>query len=313
MRALVTGATGFVGQHLCRALLENHIEVWGTYRSTPAPDLPEVRWAKMNLEAESPLAEDFPRYDFVFHLAGRLFGRNWSEFYRTNVQGTEKLLRSLDLTRSRVFMVSSLAAAGPGHKSSTSESQPVSLYGRSKRDAEVVARNLSASTCVIRPPIIYGPEDRGMFPFFQMVAQGWAPQFRGRSYSAIYVADFCDWLIKLMRHEDLPHHPLYLAHSEILTSNAILEAMGTALAQTPRIIPIPNLALWGSHWLLKVLQSGFGLKLGSLTADKLREILEDTWTCDSREAEELAGYRAPTSFSKGAEITALWYREKSWL
>src|SRR5918992_3773668 len=81
MRALVTGAAGFVGQYLCRELLERGWDVAGTRLEATAPasqpndPLGSVRWHVADLRRVEDLERllDAERPDAIFHLAAIAF------------------------------------------------------------------------------------------------------------------------------------------------------------------------------------------------------------------------------------------------
>jgi GDP-4-dehydro-6-deoxy-D-mannose reductase len=103
MRLLITGISGFVGQHLARLAQTHGHEVHGTYVD-PAPELPGVSAERLyvaDLLDGDALAAALEAADpeVVIHLAGLAHpGKSWQlaeDYYRVNVLGTEKLLDAL--------------------------------------------------------------------------------------------------------------------------------------------------------------------------------------------------------------------------
>tara|TARA_Y100000588_G_scaffold223585_1_gene237591 strand:+ start:110 stop:1021 length:912 start_codon:yes stop_codon:yes gene_type:complete len=142
MRALVTGASGFVGGHLVAHLEACGDEVIGTDRSDGGPDL-------LDAEGFEHLLTDI-RPEVVYHLAGQAdVGRSWSapvETLRANVEGTHNVLaaaRSAEVAR--VVTVTSADIYGrvePGDLPLTESApiRPVSPYAASKTAADLVAQ-----------------------------------------------------------------------------------------------------------------------------------------------------------------------------
>jgi dihydroflavonol-4-reductase len=118
MLAFVTGATGFIGGNLTRALLADGHQVRILVR--PGSDqrniagLP-VELAPGNLADRRLLTEQIMGCDVIFHVAAHysLWAKDRAEIYRTNIEGTENLLAAARLARTKRFIhTSSVAAIG---------------------------------------------------------------------------------------------------------------------------------------------------------------------------------------------------------
>ena len=102
----------------------------------------------------------------------------------------------------RLVHVSSLAAAGPSPDGTPLDEDalphPVSHYGRSKLEGERVVREIKPDTVIVRPPVVYGPGDTGVFRILKSISRGWILQIGGgrRWFSAVYVDDLVDGLIR---------------------------------------------------------------------------------------------------------------------
>jgi len=169
MRALVTGASGFIGRRLVMELARRGHEtaclVRPTSRTAPLGDLP-VEFVLGDLGDAASLLRAVKGRDHVFHLAGVIQAVDEPAFEAANVQGTRDLvdacLRSAPGVERFVF-VSSIAAAGPSREGKASteddEPRPISAYGRSKLAAEyiVLAAKDKLPATIVRPPNVLGP------------------------------------------------------------------------------------------------------------------------------------------------------------
>ena len=115
-KAFVTGGSGFVGSAVILALLRQGCSVRTLTRQKHAPNLQgldiDVRHGDLNNCALKPLLEDI---DAVFHVAAdyRLWARQPQDIYRTNVDGTKRLMHAcLDAAITRVVYTSSVATLG---------------------------------------------------------------------------------------------------------------------------------------------------------------------------------------------------------
>lgn len=197
MRALVTGADGFVGQWLCRALLAAGHQVTGTHVGTgPAagtltPDeRSAVSWRPLDLTDDGSVAAALTgSFDWVVHLAGvssagqaaRDPGATWV----VNAAGTARLVEHLAANGSDalLLLVSSGEVYGAGEPRPRREADPIaprSAYAASKAAAELalweVARRRPLRAIVARPFPHSGPGQSPVFAF---------PAFVGRIREAV--------------------------------------------------------------------------------------------------------------------------------
>jgi nucleoside-diphosphate-sugar epimerase len=169
MRALVTGASGFIGRRLVMELSRRGHEtaclVRPTSRTAPLGDLP-VEFVLGDLGDAASLVHAVKGRDHIFHLAGVIQAVDEPAFEAANVQGTRNLvdacLRTAPAIKKLVF-VSSIAAAGPSREGKAltedDEPRPISAYGRSKLAAERIVLQAEAGmpVTIVRPPNVLGP------------------------------------------------------------------------------------------------------------------------------------------------------------
>ena len=168
MKVLMTGATGFIGEHLCKALNEMNVEVHALGRSAPACNAIFHYW-----DLKTPLGDTFPEdVDVIFHLAGKAHVlssdyRDDEDFFLINLAATRKLLRAAKAAGVRRFVYfSSVKAMGEDSDLCLDETctlLPKGMYGRSKLMAEelVLHGDYVAEPVVIRPTMVYGNSERG--------------------------------------------------------------------------------------------------------------------------------------------------------
>lgn len=185
MRALVTGAAGFMGSHLCDRLLADGHEVVGLDSFTEyysrtvkernlAEAMGNARFEFHELDlVEDDLTAALGDVDTVFHLAGRsgvrMSRRNrLDQYVRDNVLATQRLLESLGDRRLRRFVyASSSSVYGDAERVPTKETavpRPLSFYGVTKLSAEnlvlLYSRRNRVPAVSLRFFYVYGPRQR---------------------------------------------------------------------------------------------------------------------------------------------------------
>lgn len=197
-RVLVTGATGFIGQHLIRRLLgteAGHVrmltrsprsaaELFGSHERGRL----ELVFADLSLADDlEPLCEDI---DVVFHAAAAVLHRPGVSnaaptFRQVNVEGTARLARAAaGAGVTRFVHLSSMAAMGMQPEDIVDECTPCrpdSPYGRSKRNAELqllgICQAQGLETVILRPCLVSGEGQRGgqLLTLFKLCRRGWFP------------------------------------------------------------------------------------------------------------------------------------------
>jgi nucleoside-diphosphate-sugar epimerase len=201
-KAIITGASGFVGSRLRDALLDAGADVIAIRRAS-SPEPKRGRSVVADYDDRSGLEKLMrdEKPDFVFHVAGATKGVTYDDFQRANVMPTQHLFEALAEAHpevGRFLLVSSLAAYGPSTPDqpldASSARRPIEHYGRSKAEAEELlegANGGSPAWTVIRPAGVYGPGDGDYFNLFREASKGRNVFFgnRKRWFSAVYVDD----------------------------------------------------------------------------------------------------------------------------
>jgi nucleoside-diphosphate-sugar epimerase len=184
MRYLVTGAAGFIGSHLCEALIAAGHEVTGIdcFTDYYDPSLKEENARGLDIR-RTDLAEDaldFGGIDTVFHLAARpgvrSFGAVFPEYLRDNVLASQRVFEVAARDGAKVVFASSSSIYGAAERYPTPEDtppQPLSPYGISKLACEHLAaayvREFGLDCVVLRYFNAFGPRQRPDMAFTRIV------------------------------------------------------------------------------------------------------------------------------------------------
>ncbi len=325
---LLTGGSGFLGSHIAEQLDQRGTEVRALVRPTSdtrfLEGLRNVTLVHGALNDTSSLLAATEGVDGVIHAAGLVKAKSPDDFYRTNEQGTSNLLEAIKTNApdiERFVLVSSLTVMGPsGDGRPVPEGgapNPVTHYGRSKLAAEKAARaeTHALPVTIIRPPMIYGPRDREILPFFKSVKLGVLPLTGSPTsvLSAIFAADCAAACIKALEAKVPSGSAYFVEDGHRDTLAGLIGHIENALGRRAWLrIPVPRFLMFGAALGSEL----YGRVMGRavmLTRDKLNELLAPHWVCDSGAAQAELGWEPRISFEEGARITGEWYRREGWL
>jgi len=333
---LVTGANGFIGSHLVRRLTERHCQVWCLVRANSR--IGELRSLGVQLligdvtdQASVAKALAQSHADTVFHLAGLVKTLHRADFTRVNAGGVETIAAACANRAGPpvLVVVSSLSAAGPcagGQLRRESDiPTPVSSYGRSKLAGEQAAATYAAAVpiSIVRPPIVFGPGDRGVLEMFRPIAR-WGlhvvPGHDNHRFSLIHVDDLvAGMLLAAAKGERLPDHGspgqgvYFLAAEDHPTYAQLGQAIAMALGQKPPFLlrlPAPLLRLVG---IAANAVAHLRRHPGWINRDKITEALAGSWACSSAKARAHLGWSPAAVLADRLHETAQWYRQAGWL
>ncbi len=323
-RALVTGATGFIGSHLVDALLVRGYDVHALVRRSS--DLRWLHGKKVKLIYGDLTGGEMPSlldgFDYIFHLGGATRALRRKDFYAINRDGTGLLTDAAAGIRGlrRFIFLSSQAAVGPspGHRPQTEKDTPypVSPYGESKLQAEQVVLNCRDRfpVTIVRPCSVYGPRDTYMLELFKAVSKGLLPSLgKGPMYlSCCYVEDLVQALLLCTGHDHPSGEVFFIADGERHSLDAFAGLVSSELGVRYRRIRIPVTAAR----FYAALADGWGLVTGRPAAfgrNKCAEGIQQNWVCSIDKAKTILGFRPSFQVETGLKITLQWYKENGWL
>lgn len=304
--AAVTGATGFLGRHIVRALADQGWRVRILARRDPVAPLwrdAELQVTPGDLNDPRALERLCAGADVVIHAAGLVKARSRAAFDTVNVEGSRRIAAAARQTP-HVVLVSSLAAREPG----------LSHYSASKAAGEAaMAEVLGDRLTIARPCAIYGPGDREMLPVFQAAATAPVlPILDERARVAmIHVEDAARQTVALAA---APSAGRTVALCDARRDGYVWRELMTAAAQAcgrvPRFAPVPKVLV---HAL--GITNDFTALLGAapmLTSAKARELLHPDWSVSPGELCEGAP-PAMHDLASGFAATVAWYRTAAWM
>ncbi len=293
-KVLVTGASGFIGSHLCSRLLENEAEVYAVSRETQNAenglhwwqgDLAEMEEVRELIETTKP--------DLIFHLAGCVAGaRDLSlvtPTFRSNLMSTVNLLTvAAENGCGRIVLPNSMEE--PEFTDRTAV--PSSPYAVTKWASSAYGRMFHAlfelPVVILRVFMVYGPAQRDvrkLIPYSILsFLKGETPRFTSgqRQVDWIYVDDVVSALLVAARKSGIEGLTIDVGSGNLVQVRTIVEILARLL--NPEVKPL----------------------FGTLS----ERPLEQERVADSATAEATLGWKAITPLSEGLKRTMEWYRQE---
>lgn len=323
-KAILTGASGFIGGRLRDTLLDAGVDVVSIRRGgSPEPsrgrsvvaDYADVEGLTRIFAAEAP--------DYVFHVAGATKGVSYGDFQRANVMPTQSLLGAIVAAGRplrRFVHVSSLTAYGPSAPdrplSELDERKPIEFYGRSKLEAEQVVESFGDRVpfSIVRPSGVYGPGDIDYFELFKTASKGWNVFFGNaeRWFSAIYVDDCVRGIVGAAESDRTIGKGYFLCDGRPTTWGDFQKIIVEESGRRVRTLGLPemfvSIAAVGGELATKL-----DKKPRLFNRQKAKMGAQPAWTCSHVAAATDYGYRPLVDQREGVRRSFAWYRERGWI
>ncbi|MCK5286198.1 MAG: NAD(P)-dependent oxidoreductase [Thermodesulfovibrionia bacterium] len=324
MKALITGATGFIGSHLVDELFKRGYKVTCLVRKTS-----DITWLEgLDIEiiegdcsVQHSLDQCVKGQDYIFHLAGLTKTHYKDNFYSVNTKGTENIIEAVKQFNpeiKRFVYLSSLSAFGPKNIDSipneNNTPHPVSDYGMSKlmSEATILKYSTLIPVSILRPSAVYGPRDKEFFLFFKFIKKGVFPYWGNGYTSLIYVDDLINALLLTIENEKAVGNIYFISDDVIYTNNEIIKEIASALNVKVFKIKIPKPMLPTISFFSEGISKITGTNT-MINRDKIKEIIHTEWVCDITKAKNDLSFEPKIGIKKGIQWTADWYRIHKWL
>lgn len=325
--ALVTGATGFVGSAVARALLGAGFGVRALVRRHSAQanlDGLGVELAEGDMRDAGAVRAAASGARYVFHVAAdyRLWAPDPDEIVRTNVEGTRVVMEAAaEAGTERVVYTSSVATLKPcddgkpaDETRPLSESEAIGAYKKSKVAAELLVEAMvkdGLPAVIVNPSAPIGPRDRRPTPTGRLIieaASGRIPAFVDTGLNLVHVDDVATGHLLALRHGRIGER--YILGGENMTLAELLARIARLVGRTPPRISLPRWPIYPIAYAAEAL-ARITKREPFVTVDGLR-MSEYLMYFTSAKAERELGYK-PRRAEEGIRDAIRWFREAGYL
>jgi dihydroflavonol-4-reductase len=325
-RVLVTGATGFAGSAMLRALVGGGYRVRALVRDRSharALELAGVEVAVGNMKDSASLARALRDVSVVYHFASifRQAGLPDEEFRSVNVEGPSRLIIAASGAGvSRVVHISTVGVHGDIEHPPASETSPFNpgdIYQNTKLEGEQqaisTAARLGVPLTVVRPAPMYGPRDRRLLKMFRGVAHRRFPILgKGDAlFSMVHIDDLIEGVRVAGESTAAIGRTYIIGSDEFMSLNALVDLIAQEAGVRPMRVHLPVWPFWlagaiceGMCAPLKIEPPIFRRRVAFFTKSRAFDI--------TRARTEL-GYQPKILLRDGVRSTLAWYRENGWI
>jgi UDP-N-acetyl-alpha-D-quinovosamine dehydrogenase len=318
---LVTGASGFLGRHVCVELIRRGVTVRGLVRRPEADLVPGVvAQPARGLDDREALRKAVQGVEGVVHLAARVHqapGADDAAAHRTvNLDGTRNLLDAAAGANVKSFVFfSSVKVMGESTEAPWTERdvpRPAGVYGATKLEAEAAVRAAAElhrmHAPVLRLPLVYGPGmTANALKLFQEADRG-TPLPLGsvrNQRSLLFTGNLVAALVAVLTHEG-GDDVFFVSDGQDVSTPELIGAVARALGRPARLVPVPVGLLRAAGRFGDLVGRVAPFRLTTPAVDRLAGSLAVDITKLRRQAE----YSPPYSVADGLRVTAEWYRTR---
>ena len=263
LKVTVFGGTGFLGRHLIKYLCDHECILKVPTRNPakgyflqPLGDVGQINLIKFDLLDNKKLKNLIEDSDIIINLIGILFEKKRNDFIEVHYNFVKRIVDNIKLNKKTFIQVSALGV----------NKFKNSLYSKSKFDADKYIQKNLKKFLIIRPSIIFGPEDNFFNKFSRMsLFSPFLPLIMGgkTKFQPVYVEDICKGIMEILK-KNITNKTFELGGPDIFSFKELLQILLRIINRKRILIYIPKKIAILMAKFLQVLPSP------SLTEDQIK-------------------------------------------
>lgn len=327
-KVLVTGATGFIGTHLVKALVKNNYSVCILHRASSDLEVfsslgSAVTYVQGDVVDQNSVDQAVEGQDYVFHLAGLISSSHKDKalMEKINVDGTRHVVKScLKYSIKRLIYVSSVVAVGASFNKEVLDEDSVyedklnklSYFDTKKRAEELVqfsVHNQNLPAVILNPSTVYGGGDvkKDSRKIQKLAAQGKFPFYTQGGVSIVAVEDVVQAIISSITLGKIGER--YILSGENISIQNLLKCISNLAGVRSPFLKVPQVLFYILGFIGDVL-SYLGLSF-PFTLEKVKVASLYHWF-DSSKAQKELNFK-PGSAKEAITKSVLWSKENKFI
>ena len=243
LKVTVFGGTGFLGRHLIKYLCDCECIIKVPSRNLakgyflqPLGDVGQINLIKFDLSDNKKLKSLIEDSDIIINLIGILFEKKRNDFNEIHYNFVKRLIDNIKLSKKKFIQISALGV----------NKYKNSLYSKSKINADQYIQKNLEKFLIIRPSLIFGPEDNFFNKFAKMsLLSPFLPLIMGgkTKFQPVYVEDVCKGIIEILK-KNIENKIFEFGGPDIFSFKELLQILLKTLNRKRVLVYIPkNIAI----------------------------------------------------------------------
>lgn len=277
----VFGGSGFVGRHIVKALARRGYRIRVAVRRPdlagflqPAGNVGQISFAQANLRFRNSIDRAVQGSDYVINCVGILFDNGRNKFDAVQDFGARAVAEAARAAGAKLIHISAIGA----------DSGSSSDYARTKGLAEKAIREILPEAAILRPSVVFGPEDDFFNKFAEMARLApFLPLIGGgkMAFQPVYVGDIAEAAARLVDGTVPAGRTYELGGPEVLTFRQCLEIMLSVIDRDRPLVSIP----FSIASLMGSVASMIPFVAPPITADQVKLLKNDNVVSKEADAE----------------------------
>ena len=261
MKITITGATGFIGQHLIASLVaDGHNVTRLSRQKSPSQPCVEIVGPLEKINTQS-----LPKTDVLIHLAGLAHSKtklDQSVYQSVNCDLTTHLAKIAAEKGAKLFIFLSTSKVHGEETTApfTADSpfNPLDIYSETKANAEQELKEIAGSMNIvsIRPPVVYGKNPKANIASLTSACKnnGFLPlPVTQNKRSFLYLGNLCSAINSVIQNPSEGYQGYVLDDGSPVSTEELVNTISSAVNSRPRIVRIPNTLMKSTDYIFNTI------------------------------------------------------------